>query len=78
MRMYKELIINKNNNIMEENKIVKTILRLIPIVGVSFFALIIVCLLFLVWGNNPILNLKIIVTSVIAIVVLSLLEKGLK
>jgi hypothetical protein len=51
------------------------ILRAIPIIGVTIFALGIVSLFLLVWGNNPLLNLKIIITSFMGVIILRILEK---
>lgn len=54
------------------------ILRVIPAIGATLIAIVLICLVLCIWGYEPMLNLKLIATSVIGIVVLRILESVLQ
>lgn len=62
---------------MTQEQLTKKILKVIPIIGVPLFFSIFVALLFLLWGDNDTVVLKIIVTQVIVLGLLIFTDKAL-
>ncbi len=63
---------------MTQEELTKKILKVIPMIGVPLFFSIFGTILFLLWGDNDILAIKIIVTQVIILGLLLFSDMALR
>ncbi|MGK0464824.1 MAG: membrane protein YdbS with pleckstrin-like domain [Clostridium sp.] len=63
---------------MEENKLKKQVLKAIPYIGTFFCLVLLISVLFAIWGSNFIIYMQIASTSIIIIFVLHIIEKTLE
>jgi len=63
---------------MTQTEIIEKILNIIPKIGVTLFGIVILCLVFAMWGVHYEYPLKIGSTSLIGIAILIIIEKSLK